>query len=62
MRATAGDRISIPGRHVGDVDRAGEVKEVRGTADSPLYVVAWDDGTRGSAARVRRRGCTPPPQ
>ena len=32
---------------VGDVDRAGEVKEVRGTEDSPLYVVAWDDGHEG---------------
>ena len=47
MRATAGDRISIPGRHVGAADRAGEVKEVRGTQDSPLYVVAWDDGHEG---------------
>ena len=47
MRATAGDRISIPGRHVGDVDRAGQVKEVRGTSESPLYVVAWDDGHEG---------------
>lgn len=47
MRATVGDRISIPGRHVGDVDRAGRVKEVRGTPESPLYVVVWDDGHEG---------------
>lgn len=47
MRATAGDRISIPGRHVGDVDRLGEVREVRGTAEAPLYVVAWEDGHEG---------------
>ena len=47
MRATAGDRISIPGRHVGDLDRSGEVREVRGTEDAPLYVVAWEDGHEG---------------
>ena len=47
MRATAGDRISIPGRHVGDVDRTGEVKEVKGTQEAPLYVVAWEDGHEG---------------
>ena len=47
MRAAAGDRISIPGRHVGDVDRAGEVKEVKGTQEAPLYVVAWEDGHEG---------------
>ena len=47
MRATAGDRISLPGRHVGAAGRAGRVTEVRGTDDSPLYVVAWDDGHEG---------------
>ena len=47
MRAVAGDRIIVPGRHVGDVDRGGEVTEVRGTGDSPLYVVVWDDGHEG---------------
>ena len=47
MRATAGARISIPGRHVGDVDRTGEVKEVKGTREAPLYVVAWEDGHEG---------------
>ena len=47
MRAAAGDRISIPGRHVGDLRREGEVTEVRGNEESPLYVVAWDDGHEG---------------
>ena len=47
MRAEVGDRISIPGRHVGDADRAGQVTEVKGTDESPLYVVAWDDGHEG---------------
>ena len=47
MRAVVGDRIHVPGRHVGDVQRNGEVTEVRGTALAPLYVVRWDDGHVG---------------
>ena len=47
MRAVVGDRISIPGRHVGDVTRVGEVQELRGTDEAPLYVVRWDDGHSG---------------
>ena len=47
MRAGVGDRISIPGRHVGDVRREGEVLELRGTGDARLYVVRWDDGHEG---------------
>lgn len=47
MRAEVGDRICIPGRHVGDVTREGEVQELRGTQDAPLYLVRWDDGHSG---------------
>jgi hypothetical protein len=47
MRAVVGDRIAIPGRHVGDLPREGEVTEVRGTQAAPLYVVRWDDGHEG---------------
>lgn len=47
MRAAVGDRISIPGRHVGDVTRDGEVTEVRGSEQALLYVVRWDDGHEG---------------
>ncbi len=47
MRAVVGDRIAIPGRHVGDVPREGEVTELRGTSEAPLYVVRWDDGHEG---------------
>ncbi len=47
MNADVGDRISIPGRHVGDANRAGEVTEVRGSAEALLYVVRWDDGHEG---------------
>lgn len=47
MRATVGDRIRVPGRHVGDALREGEVTAVRGSSDAPLYVVRWDDGHEG---------------
>lgn len=47
MRADVGDRITIPGRHVGDVTREGEVQELRGSEEAPLYVVRWDDGHSG---------------
>ncbi len=47
MRATAGDRIRVPGRHVGDAAREGEVTAVKGTPDAPLFVVRWDDGHEG---------------
>ena len=60
MRAAVGDRISIPGRHVGDATREGEVKEVRGSGDATLYVVRWDDGhegvcSPGAEAKVEHR-------
>lgn len=47
MRATVGDRIRVPGRHVGDPSREGEVTAVRGSDDARLYVVRWDDGHEG---------------
>ncbi len=47
MRAAVGDRITIPGRRVGDGTREGEVQELLGTEEAPLYVVRWDDGHSG---------------
>ena len=47
MRAAVGDRIAVPGRHVGDARRTGEVLDVRGSDDAQLYVVRWDDGHEG---------------
>ncbi len=44
MQAAVGDRITTPGRHVGDPVRSGEVIGVRGQGASTLYVVRWDDG------------------
>jgi hypothetical protein len=47
VKAAVGDRISIPGRHVGDASREGEVIEIRGSEESLVYVVRWDDGHQG---------------
>ena len=44
MRAAVGDRISVPGLHVGDTVRVGEVVEVRGAGGQPPFVVRWADG------------------
>lgn len=47
MHAVIGDRIAIPGRHVGDAGRVGEVIEVRGPEGTPPFVVRWEDGHEG---------------
>lgn len=47
MKAAVGDHVTIPGRHVGDQCREGEVTEVRDSGDVRLYVVRWDDGRSG---------------
>ena len=44
MHATVGDTIAVPGRHVGESGRIGEVLEVRGADGRPPYVVRWNDG------------------
>ena len=44
MRAQQGDRVTVPGRHVGAAERHGEVLEVRGPDGGPPYLVRWDDG------------------
>lgn len=44
MQAQVGDRITVPGRHVGEGVRTGEVVEVRGADGGPPYLVRWDDG------------------
>ena len=54
MRATVGDHISIPGRHVGDASREGDVTEVRGSGATLMYNVRWSDGHQGV--------CTPGPE
>ena len=47
MRAAVGDRVVVPGRHVGDAVRHGEVVEVHSQDGSPPYLVRWDDGHEG---------------
>ena len=44
MHAQQGDHVTVPGRHVGDGERHGEVLEVRGPHGEPPYLVRWDDG------------------
>lgn len=44
MRAAVGDRVVVPGRHVGDQVRVGEVIALRDEQGAPPYVVRWEDG------------------
>lgn len=44
MKAAVGDRVVVPGRHVGDHVRVGEVVGVQSTDGTPPYVVRWEDG------------------
>lgn len=54
MRAQVGDRITVPGPHVGQAARTGEVVEVRNAEGEPPFVVRWEDGHQGL--------CYPPPE
>ncbi|WP_026059809.1 DUF1918 domain-containing protein [Microbacterium yannicii] len=61
MRAQVGDRVVIHGRVVGAVERAGEVVDVRGSEETPLLVIRYDDGheailSPGSDCEVRHAG------
>ena len=47
MFAKAGDRLVIPGHHVGESVRVAEILEVRGEDGAPPYVVRWSDGHEG---------------
>lgn len=44
MHAVAGDRLAVPGRHVGEAGRVGLVLEARGPDGTPPYLVRWEDG------------------
>jgi Domain of unknown function (DUF1918) len=44
MKAAVGDELTVKGRHQGDIDRHGEIIEIRGTEGSPPYLVRWNDG------------------
>jgi len=48
MQATKGDVLIVHGRTVGNVDRRGEVIDVRGQSGQPPYLVRWEaDGHEG---------------
>ena len=64
MKAAVTDRITVPGMHVGETTRCGEVIEVKGAGGEPPYVVRWDDGHEavfvpGPATRLTRPGRSP---
>ncbi|MFP5253247.1 MAG: DUF1918 domain-containing protein [Actinomycetes bacterium] len=43
MHAAVGDRLIVHGARVDDVNRDGEILEVRGKNGDPPYVVRWSD-------------------
>ena len=43
MQAKVGDRIVVPGTHVDDPVRDGEILEVHGENDGPPFLVRWSD-------------------
>ena len=53
MQAHVGDRLHVHGRTVGNVDRVGEILEVRGGGGNPPYLVRFDDGHEGLVFLVR---------
>lgn len=44
MKARVGDRIVVPGTHLGDLKRHGVILEVHGKNGEPPYLVGWTDG------------------
>jgi hypothetical protein len=47
VEAQVGDRITMAGEHVGQRPREGTIREVKGEAGGPPYVVEWADGHTG---------------
>jgi hypothetical protein len=60
VKATVGDRLTVPGRHVGDPVRQGVVTAVRGSETDPLYVVRWEDGHEGTCSPGAEARVLPP--
>lgn len=48
MHAQVGDELIVKGNHVGDPDRKGRIREVRGAGGEPPFVVEWDDHPGGA--------------
>lgn len=47
MKANIGDSITMTSEHVGDTQRRGIIREVRGPDGGPPYLVEWSDGHTG---------------
>ena len=47
MRATVGDRLHVHAAHVGEMDRTGEIIEIKGPSGTPPYLVRFADGHQG---------------
>jgi len=60
MHAKPGDHLVIQGHHVGEIDKEGEILEVRGVGGEPPFLVRWSEDERetlvfpGSDAVVQR--------
>jgi hypothetical protein len=48
MNAMVHDRLVVPGAHVDDHGRAGDIVEVRGPDGAPPYLVRWDGSEQTS--------------
>jgi hypothetical protein len=66
MHAEIGDELVVRGTRMGQHDRTGLIREVRGPEGHPPYVVEWDDQPGeavvwpGSDAYVKHLGEQPP--
>ena len=47
MQAAVGDRFHVRAKIVGQMERTGEIVEVRGAGGEPPYLVRFDDGHTG---------------
>ena len=48
MKASVGDRIVVPGHHVGDATQAALILALEGEGGEPPYLVRWEsDGHEG---------------
>ena len=43
MHAAVGDKLVIKGHHVGEHDRVGVIRSVRGADGQPPWMVEWSD-------------------
>jgi hypothetical protein len=61
MKARVGDRLVVRRHRAGDVERHGEVLEVRGEDGAPPYLVRWSDGHESILVPESETSIEPPP-